>query len=142
MFLKILFNYIIGYIKISVEGYYIERFINICRNNKIIIWNIKRDKNVRMELNIGIKDFKKVTKIAKKTKCKTKVLNKKGLPFIFNKYKKRKIFLGSLLLIVILLIITSNFVWNIQIIEENNQELENIEQDIEEMRTISWKIKI
>ena len=35
MLIKILFNYIIGYIRISIEGYYIERFINICRNNKI-----------------------------------------------------------------------------------------------------------
>ena len=37
MFIKILLNYILGYVRITVEGYYIERFINICRNNKIII---------------------------------------------------------------------------------------------------------
>ena len=49
MLIKILFNYIIGYIRIAIEGYYIERFINICRNNKIAIWNLKRDKNVKLE---------------------------------------------------------------------------------------------
>ena len=84
MLIKIIFNYIIGYIRISVEGYYIERFINICRNNKITIWNLKRDKNVKLELNIGIRDLKKVAKIAKQTKCKFKITRKRGLPFVFN----------------------------------------------------------
>lgn len=130
MLIKILFNYIIGYIRISIEGYYIERFINICRNNKITIWNLKRDKNVRLELNIGIKDLKRIAKIAKKTKCKMKILKKKGLPFFLNKYKKRKIFFIFLVLIIILLAISSNFVWNIEIIEENNEQIENIYQDI------------
>lgn len=130
MLIKVLFNYIIGYIRISIEGYYIERFINICRNNKITIWNLKRDKNVKLELNIGIRDLKKIAKIAKQTKCKMKILRKKGMPFLFNRYKKRKIFFAFLLLIVILLAISSNFIWNIEIVEENNEEIENIYQDV------------
>ena len=132
MLIKIIFNYIIGYIRISVEGYYIERFINICRNNKIAIWNLKRSKNVKLDLNIGIKDLKDVAKIAKQTKCRIKIINKKGLPFLFNKYKKRKLFFGFLLIIIILIGITSHFVWNIEIIEENNKELENIYKDVTE----------
>lgn len=130
MLIKIIFNYILGYIRISVEGYYIERFINICRNNKIAMWKLKRDKNVKIDLNIGINDLKKVAKIAKQTKCKIKILNKKGLPFIFNKYKKRKIFFVFLVFIIILLGISSNFVWNIDIKYENNEQMEDLYQDI------------
>lgn len=141
MLIKIIFNYIIGYIRISIEGYYIERFINICRNNKITIWNLKRDKNVKLELNIGIKDLKKVAKIAKKTKCKMKIVKKKGIPFLFNKYRKRKIFFALLILIIFILTISSNFVWNIQIIEENNEALENIYQDIEKAGLTTGKLK-
>ena len=33
MIIKILLSYIIGYLELSVEGYYIERFINMARNN-------------------------------------------------------------------------------------------------------------
>ena len=141
MLIKIIFNYIIGYIRISIEGYYIERFINICRNNKITIWNLKRDKNVKLELNIEIKDLKKVAKITKKTKCKMKIVKKKGIPFLFNKYRKRKIFFALLLLIISLLTISSNFIWNIQIIEENNETLENIYQDIEMAGLTTGKLK-
>ena len=130
MLIKILFNYIIGYIRISVEGYYIERFINICRNNKIVIWNLKRDKNVKLELNIGIKDLKRLRRIVRQTKCKMKIIRKSGLPFLFNRYKKRRIFLVFLLLIVILLAISSNFIWNIEIVVENNEEIQNIYNDV------------
>ena len=141
MFIKILLNYILGYVRITVEGYYIERFINICRNNKIIIWNLKRDKSVRLNLNIGIKDFKKIKKIAKKTKCKVKIIKKKGLPFLFNRYKKRKIFFGFLLLILILIGISSNFIWNIEIKIENAEQLDNIYEDITSAGLETGKMK-
>ena len=42
--IKIILSYMLGYVKIAIEGYYIERFINICTNNGIIIWNIKRER--------------------------------------------------------------------------------------------------
>ena len=143
MLIKIIFNYIIGYIRISIEGYYIERFINICRNDKITIWNLKRDKNVKLELNMGIKDLKKIAKIARQTKCKIKITRKRGLPFIFNKYKKRKLFFAFLIVMIIALGISSNFIWNIEVVEEN-EKLENIYQDVVEcglsIRTLKSKI--
>ena len=44
MFFKIVFSYILGYLRISIEGYYIERFINICKKRNITIWNLKEIK--------------------------------------------------------------------------------------------------
>ena len=131
MFIKIWLSYILGYLKISIEGYYIERFINICKNDKITIWNLKRNKNIKLTLNIRTSEFKKICKIARKTKCKVKIENKKGLPFLLHKYKKRKIFIVLLLILIILIGLSSNFVWNVDIVEENNQVLENISYDIE-----------
>ena len=140
MFIKIMLSYVLGYLKLSVEGYYIERFINICKNNKITIWNLKRNKEIELYLNVRISEFKKICEIAKKTKCKIKIKNKKGIPFLLHKYKKRKIFVITLLVVtflILLILITcfigfsSNFVWNVEIKEENGQKLENIEKDIE-----------
>ena len=114
MFLRIWLNYIIGYVNIKVESYFLERFINICISKKILLWNIKRQKSSILYANISIRDYKKLKQIAKKTKSKIKIENKKGLPFILHKYRKRKIFLGFLALIILGLIITSNFIWNIE----------------------------
>lgn len=131
MFIKILFSYLFGYIRIKVEGYYIERFINICKNNKIIIWNLKRNKDICLFLNVRISEFKFLREIAKKTKCKIKIQNKKGIPFLLHKYKKRKIFMILLLFMIFLIWLSSNFVWNVDIIEENEEEIPNIIQDLE-----------
>ena len=89
MIIKKIINYIAGYLRITIEGYYIERFINISRSKKYMMWNIKKCNEINMELNIEIKDFKEFCKIAKKTQCKIKIKAKKGLPFLIEKYKKR-----------------------------------------------------
>ena len=111
MAIKILLAYFLGYIRISVEGYYIERFINF---------------------NVSIKDFREVVKIAKKNKCKLKIEKKKGIPFLINKYRKRKILMISIILVIVVIFISSQFVWNIEIKEEKGRELENINIDIKE----------
>ena len=141
MLIKIIFGYLLGYLRVSVQGYYIERFINICRNEKITIWNLKRNKEIELLLNVRIGEFKKICKIAKKTGCKIKIKNKKGLPFLLNRYKKRKVFLILLIMLVILIGVSSNFVWNVEIVEENGQKLENIEKDIEEAGLQVGKLK-
>ena len=132
MLIKILLKYILGYVRISVEGYYIERFINICTTSKILIWNLKRVKGVKLFLNVGIKDFYEIIKIAKKLKCKVKIIRKRRMPFLINRYKKRKIFFLSLIIITILIGISTNYIWNINIEIEDNIEIENIEQDIKD----------
>ena len=132
MIIKILLKYIQGYIRITVEGYYIERFINICTTNKILIWNLKREKGIKLHLNIGIKDFYRAVKVAKKLQCKISIQKKRGIPFLINRYRKRKIFVISLLFILIAIYVSSNYVWNIEVKVEDNLKLENIEADVQE----------
>ena len=132
MIIKRIINYIYGYLRIVVEGYYIERFINICRNEQYKMWSIKKDNDIKIALNIEIKNFRDICKIAKKTHCKVKIKAKRGLPFLLNKYKKRKIFAIFLILILSVIFISSNFIWNIEVIEENGLEVENIMESIEQ----------
>lgn len=141
MIVKTIQNYITGYLRISIEGYYIERFINICRKENIPVWNIKKEKEIRLAFNIKIKDFKKICKIAKTTKCKLKIKKKKGFPFILNRYRKRKIFVIFLILVIILIGMSSNYVWNIEVIEENGNNLENIMQNLNQSGLVVGKRK-
>ena len=133
MLIKLILRMIFGYVRIQVEGYYIERFINICTNRKILIWNLKRKKGVQLFLNIGIKDFKKLADISRRTNCKVRIKNKKGLPFLLYRYKKRKIFAIFLLIILIMIFISSRYIWNVDIIVQDNQIIENIEEDLQKL---------
>lgn len=108
-------EYITGYVDIVIEGYYIEKFINICNSKQVNLWNIKKENSIKMLASIKISDFKELKQICRKTKCKVKIQNKKGLPFTIKKYKKRKVFLLFLMLIILTIIVLSNFIWNIEI---------------------------
>ena len=133
MFIKLIFQLLLGYVRIEVEGYYVEKFINICTNRKILIWNLKRNNSVKLLLNIGINNFKKISEISRKTNCKIKIIKKMGIPFFLHKYKKRKIFFISLVIIFILIFISSKYIWNIEIKVQDNLEIDNIQKDLEEI---------
>lgn len=139
-------KYLKGYVNIFVEGVFLERFINICRSKNIVLWNIERKKSTIMYANISISDFKKIRRIANKTKSRVKVKSKKGLPFIFYRYKKRKIFLICLMLVILSLIILSQFLWNVELVIKDSENLENfnqeeIIQDLEDAGLKTGKLK-
>ena len=109
-------QYISGYVDIKIEGYYIERFINICTTKQILLWNLKRENSITLHASVELKRFKELKEVCKKTKCKMKIEGKKGLPFTLKKYKKRKFFIALLLIIVLIIIGLSNFIWNIEVV--------------------------
>ena len=76
MIFKILFYYIVGYLNIIVEGVFVERFINICKSKNILLWNIKMEKGVKLYANIGIKDYRNIREIARKTNTKIRIRKK------------------------------------------------------------------
>ena len=105
----------LGKIKIKVEGFYLERFVNLVRSNNIELWDLKQYDQITIIANLKIKDYKKLKKIAKKTNCKIKIIKKEGYYFTLHKYRKRKILLYSCIVSFILVIYTSSLVWNINI---------------------------
>lgn len=132
MFFRILLRYILGYIRIRIEGYSVEKLINVCIKKKIFFWNIKREKSTIIYTNIGVKEFKDLVQIAKQTRCRVKILDKKGIPFLLNKYKKRKIIFFFLLILIILLITLSQFIWNIKIVGNEKISTQEIASALED----------
>lgn len=123
MFFRIILKYILGYINIKIEGYSVEKLINICIKNGMLLWNIKRSKSTIVYANVGVKEFREIVRIAKKNGCKIKIINKKGLPFLLHRYKKRKIIFILIIAILFALVALSQFIWNIKI--EGNEKIES-----------------
>lgn len=141
MYIKIFLNYLLGYINITIEGFFIERFINTCTSKKIFLWNIKREKSSVLNANISINDFRKIKQIIKRTKCRIKINNKKGLPFIFYRYKKRKMFIILLIPIILAIYISSMYVWNIEIIGASNINQEELIEQLNQQGLVIGKLK-
>ena len=114
------------------------------KESGIYLENLKREKSTIIKASVPVKEFKNVAKIAKESKCKIKIKGKKGLPFILNRYRKRKIFAISLLLVLVSLVVLSGFIWNIEITGNetiSSEEILNIVKD-EGLETGKLKRKI
>ncbi|MEG0073369.1 MAG: sporulation protein YqfD [Clostridia bacterium] len=105
----------LGKVRVKIEGYFIERFVNLCSIQGIEIWNLVNKDSANVELDIRIKDFKKLKSIARKTKCKIKIISKSGCYFIIHKYRKRKVLLFSIIFSIFISIYASTLVWKIEI---------------------------
>ena len=108
-------NRIKGTVEVEIQGFFTERFINLCKINNIKIWNIKNIVSGIVRFNIAIKDFKKLKNISRKTKCKLKIISKKGLYFKFFKYRKRRLAFLLILVFIIASIVSTTFVWDIDV---------------------------
>ncbi len=97
-----LFLFIQGYLILELYGDSKERFINLCKNKEIEIIQIFLI-NKNWYCKIRCRDYKKVRSFIKKTGCRTRIMKKRGLPFLLHYAKKRKgLLLGSVLFLLIL----------------------------------------
>ena len=110
--MKEFFRYLRGYLKIKVWGYSPERFMNLCSNHHILLWDIARQEDC-YTMYISLSDFYKLRPIVKKTGTRAAVLERYGLPFFIWKMRKRKVFALGLPCCLAFLIAMSQFVWAI-----------------------------
>lgn len=130
-----------GYVYVSVEGFYIEKVINICKKNNIELINLDRKSNTIIYVGIRVKDFRDLSKIAKENKCRMKIVKKSGMPFVVKRYRKRKYFFIALLVLWLLIIVLSKFIWNIEIIGEGDVYSERILNIVKEEGIEIGKLK-
>lgn len=105
-------RYLRGYVKIRIQGFSPERFLNMCSYHQIFIWGLSPDGN-GYEMFLSITDFRRLKPLVKKTHTKLTVTGRYGFPFFLFRYRKRKLFFAGLFLCIVLLRIYSLFIWDI-----------------------------
>ena len=132
MIIKAVVNYIRGYVTITIEGFFIEKFLNICAKRKFKIWDTERDKQ-KASLNIGIKAFKNLRQIAKKTICRVKIKRRVGMPFLLKKYNTRKFFFTSTVVCFAVFYILSLFIWRVEVLGNEKVDKGEIFKNLKEL---------
>ena len=91
-------QYISGYLRIRVEGYSPERFINLCSYHGIYLWNLKPCGHA-YEMNISVRGFRELKPVIRKTRTKVVIMERAGFPFFFTQIPKAEaVFRWNLLL--------------------------------------------
>ena len=115
MLLYKLIHFIKGYLILEISGRFPERFLNMCLARKILIWDVKRLSETTVRLKISIRGFKILKHISVRTGTKIKIIEKRGLPMIIKKHKRRKPLFIGIVLFLILLIYMNQYIWDIEI---------------------------
>lgn len=112
--LRYILNNLAGYLRIRVEGYSPERFLNLCCYHGIFLWNLRPAKGA-YEMNIRVRDFRRLRPMVRKSRAKVRITQKRGVPFFIHKYRGRKLFFTGSVIAICLIFLLSSFIWRIQI---------------------------
>ena len=64
-----------GTIIVEVEGFFVERFLNICKSKNVEINDIKYRNNGIIVFKTSSNKYGEIKKVAEKVKCKVKIKN-------------------------------------------------------------------
>ncbi|MDD2503107.1 MAG: sporulation protein YqfD [Clostridia bacterium] len=133
MFFYILWNYLIGYVIIRVEGLSLEKFINLTITKGIHLWGIQRHNYTTLTARISIRGFRQLHAISHKIRCRIRIVEKRGLPFILFRYRRRKMLAIGILACLLILYGLSLFIWTVEVQGTETVEPSKILSDMESM---------
>lgn len=125
-------RFIFGYICFTATGGFPERFLNLCRLNKITLWDLQ-NKNGVISACTDCGGYKRIRSVARKSGMKVRIKKKHGLPFFLNNHKRRVGILAGIFLSAALLIILSTRIWSIDVIGNVNVPSEEITAVFEDL---------
>ena len=114
-FMVKLLKYLRGYLRIRLWGFSPERFMNLCSNREILLWDITKEGDEYV-MCISLRSFYRLKPIVKKTGTRVAILERYGLPFLLPKLLKRKTFLAGFLFTILFWIGSSLFIWDIELV--------------------------
>lgn len=112
--MKRILRYLSGYVRVELTGYATERFLNLCTNHNIYIWDMEHREDA-YEFSMSISDFFSIRPLVKKTKTRVRIQKKMGFPVFLFRYRKRKLFLAGFFLGVGIIYLFSCYIWNVEI---------------------------
>ncbi|MGI6344433.1 MAG: sporulation protein YqfD [Bacillota bacterium] len=115
MFINRLWALCIGYLAIRFRGQRVERFINLCLQNDIPVWDVYTTRNGTVVGKTSIDGFKAMRPIARRSRVSVRILARRGLPFLLNKLWKRTAFVIGALLFIVSLHILGSIIWFIDV---------------------------
>lgn len=98
-----LISFFKGYIEIKVTGYFLERFLNLCLSDDILLFDLSRNSQNELSAKTDISSFKRLRGIARRTRTRVKIIRRYGIPFLLQRHRKRKgICVGFILFAIII----------------------------------------
>lgn len=114
MFFIQLIRYLKGYVEFTVEGKFLERFLNLVSRKGIPIWNVTKTSHTFRGCTL-VKHYKKIRPIVRKTHVTVKITDRVGLPFVLHRYRNRIGLVFGACILALAISCSGLFVWKIEV---------------------------
>ena len=114
MLLMKLLGFLLGYVSFTARYGFPERFINLCKINRIPLKNLRCIDSV-VSAQTDLKSYKRIRPIAKKSGMTVRISKKHGLPFFMKRHRKRLGLLVGAVFCILSVIFLSTRIWHIEI---------------------------
>ena len=118
-----LFRFLKGYLVVKAEGKGTEKFMNLSIIRGINFWDVRKIREGFI-FKTPVQNFKKLRPLVRQTGSKLKIQHKAGLPFFFQRTKRRKGIALGIIVFVCALYMFSSFIWLIEVrgLEDINEK--------------------
>ena len=103
-----------GWVKIRVSGIQQARFLSVLLARGILYENAAYEEGI-LYLDMPAHQFKVAVLCAKKTGVRLRIVSKRGLPFLFFRYRRKKWTLLFVLPMMMIAFILPHFIWTIEV---------------------------
>ncbi len=112
-------RYIGGYVAFSAEGGFPERFINLCAQDKIAIWDTRRD-GIMLYACCMARDYARLRRVAHRSGVRMRLKRRVGLPFFSRRYRLRPGLIAGVAIYILLLQYLSHYIWVVDVSGNEN----------------------
>lgn len=125
-------RFFLGYVSFRASGGFAERFINLCRRNNIILWNLRCRDSV-ITACTDCRDYKKIRTAARKSGMRVRLTGKHGLPFFIERHSRRIGLVIGACFCIATVIILSTRIWSIDVVGNKRVPAETVTEVFEEL---------
>ena len=104
-----------GYVALEVQGASLERFVDLCRKNGILLWQVRRKDLDCMTLCMDAQDWTWVEGRCPSVCCTARVLHREGLRLRLYPMRRRPFLWVTAMLCMALCLLSGQVLWNIRI---------------------------
>lgn len=121
-----LYRFVRGWLCVRFYGNNVSRFLNLCTRHGIVLWNVCSQDSDCLETGLYVKDLYNLKPILRKTKVHFRITERKGLPFLVYRYRKRKVFAGVIVCVAVVMILLSTKIWRIEVLGNSSISEETV----------------
>lgn len=138
-------SFFTGSVTVVVKGEHPELFFQLCMDELgIVVWDIEKKTDDLCKGNMRLRDIKRLRALRRGTSYKIMFEDKRGYPFIWRRWLKRKHIVLATILSFLLIYALSNIIWSIQINGVSSDIEKKIIQTLEDedIKKGSWMFSI